>query len=75
MKDRKYWDTWGRNTLATSRAQDAAKVLNPDHNAATTDETDIFKENQTFTNAVFDKVLQTGRYKKHVRKYERYFDA
>ena len=70
LKDRKYWDTWRRNNLATTRAHDVAEVLNSDHHAVTTNDIGLFKEKQKFSRAIFDKVMQTDRRKKHVREYE-----
>ena len=75
FKDGKYWDTWYRNTLATARAQDISEVLKPNHCPVTDDDVNLFRENQTFMHTVFDKTLQTDRGKKHLRDYERYYDA
>ena len=44
FKERKYWDAWPRNALATARAQDVAEVLNSDYLAATNDDVNLLKE-------------------------------
>ena len=57
LEDVKFWDTWHRNILATTRAQCADEELNNGYKTATYDEMAFFKKNQKFTRAGFDKVL------------------
>ena len=53
FKEGKYWDTWRRNTLATARAQDLDKVLDPDYAPLNQEEMKLFSEKQTFMHYVF----------------------
>ena len=75
FKEGKHWDTWRRNTIATARAQDMDKVLDPDCATLTQEEMSLFSETQKFIQSVFSTTLQTDRGKKFVREYEEDFDA
>ena len=75
FKEGKYWDAWRRNTLATTKVQDAAEVLNLHYRTATADDVNLFKKKQKFVCAVFDKMLQTDRGNKYVREHESYYNA
>ena len=70
FKEGKYWDTWCRNTLATARAHDVAEVVNPDYLPVTADYVNLFKEKHKFMHAIFDKMSQTDRGKKHAREHK-----
>ena len=72
---KKYWDTLNRNTLATTRAQDIAEVLNPDYRPVTDNDVNMFKEKHKFMHSVFDKTLQTDRGKKYSREHEGDYNA
>ena len=62
-------------TLATTRTQDVAEVLNSDYHDVTADNVALFKEKHKFIHADFDKMLQKDRGIKCVREYYRYYDA
>ena len=68
FKEGKHWDTRRRNALATDRAQDVDKVLDPDYAPLNQEEMSIFNEN-------FSTTLQTDLGKKFVREYEEDFDT
>ena len=46
FKEGKYWDSWRRNTLTTSRAQDTAKVLNPNYLPVTDDDVNLLEKSR-----------------------------
>ena len=55
FKLEQYWDTWRRNTIATSRSQDAAEELSFDCSSATIDDIALVKEKQKFVQSIFNK--------------------
>ena len=61
FKERKYWNAWRRNSLATARAQDMDKVLYLDYTPLTQEEMNLFSEKQKFVHSVFSTTLQTDR--------------
>ena len=50
-------------------------MLIPECKPVIDDKIGLFKENQKFMYAIFDKEIQTGRGKKHIREHERHVNA
>ena len=70
LKDEANWDNWNQSTIAQARAQDINVVLNPLYIPSTTEETQLFLEQQKFMYAVFEKTLLTEKKKALVRQYQ-----
>ena len=75
LKDQKQWDNFERDTRVQARAQAVDNVLDPTYVASTSEERELFKEQQKYMCAVFVKALLTDQGKAIVRKYEKKSDA
>lgn len=75
LKNDAAWDNWNCGTIAQTRAQDIAGILDPTYIPATTDDADLFLEKQKFMYTVFEKTLQTDKGKALVCQHQHSFDA
>jgi len=69
LRDPKQWDSWHCSTLAQARAQDVAKVLDPDFVPWPSQEP-LLEAKQKYLYAAFKRVLQTDKGKSLVRTYK-----
>jgi len=69
LKDLREWDSWHCSTVAQAQAQDVSDVLDPVFKPLPA-EKDLFEAKQKYMYAVFERVLQTDKWKVLVRSYE-----
>jgi hypothetical protein len=70
LKHDHQFDAWNRETKAVADSQGLSNVLNPKYEPTGIESLVLFKEQNIFLFAVFNKTLQTGQSKKLVRAHE-----
>jgi hypothetical protein len=75
LNDEGHWHEWQRTIKSTAHSHACENVFDVNYVPSTTDDSAIFREQQTFLYDVFNTILKTpmGRY--YVRKYEVSRDA
>lgn len=69
-KDKKQWDMWQHSTVAQSRAQDVAKILDASYAPVSSEDAALFAKKQELMYAVFKCTLQTDQGKAFVHLHE-----
>ena len=75
LRDDGAWDNWHRATMAQTRAQDVADVLDPTYTPSNPTEIALFDEKQKYMYAVFEKTLLTDKGKALVWAHQRKYNA
>lgn len=74
MNEDKQWDNWVRSTLATANTHGCENIFT-DYVPTSTEEKELFFEQQKFMYAVFETCLQTSMGRHNVCQHQNDFDA
>eukprot|EP00934_Nitzschia_sp_Nitz4_P006215 Nitzschia sp. Nitz4//scaffold143_size57137//53597//57072//NITZ4_006523-RA/size57137-processed-gene-0.42-mRNA-1//1//CDS//3329536473//6205//frame0 len=75
LKDEKSWDDWRRSTISTIYAHGCQNILSSSYLPETTDEINLFQEQQNFMYDVLNHCLKTPMGSHYVRTHETTRDA
>ena len=67
--DERYWDKFRRQLISTARAHGVSRVLDSNFKPVTTEDTELFHEQQVFMYSVFDRCLLTEQGKHIVQEH------
>lgn len=75
LRNKKGWDEWKRITIPTIHSHGCENVIDSEYVPKTTQEIDLFKEQQNFMYSVFVDILMTSIERHYVRLHEKNRDA